>query len=69
MGKEVAAQTLPEHQFRAFSRKVQAQAFPIGIDVEKFAALSRGKDATDMYERMTTEYLRRRLLLGVERLD
>ena len=69
VGKEVAAQTLPEHQFRAFGRKVQAQAFPIGIDVEEFTALAHGKDANDMYERMTTEYLRRRLLLGVERLD
>ena len=69
VGKEVAAQTLTEHQFRAFGRKVEAQAFPIGIDVNEFAALAQSKESTDMYERMTTEYLRRRLLLGVERLD
>ena len=69
VGKEVDAQTLPGHQSRAFGRKVQAQAFPIDIDVNEFAALVHSKESTDMYERMTTEYLRRRLLLGVERLD
>ena len=69
VGKEVAAQTLTEYQFRAFGRKVEAQAFPIGIDVNEFAALAQSKESTDMYERMTTEYLRHRLLLGVERLD
>jgi trehalose 6-phosphate synthase len=48
---------------------VQAQAFPIGIDVDEFAALTHGKEARDMHERMKAEYSRRRLLLGVERLD
>ena len=69
VGKEVAALTLRQHQFQAFGRKVQAQAFPIGIDVEEFTALAQGKDALDMHRRITTEYKRRRLLLGVERLD
>lgn len=69
VGQEVGAETLAEHQFRAFGRKVQAQAFPIGIDVDEFAALTHGKEARDMYERMKNEYSRRRLLLGVERLD
>ena len=69
VGQEVGAETLAEHQFRAFGRKVQAQAFPIGIDVDEFAALTHGKEALEMHERMKNEYSRRRLLLGVERLD
>lgn len=69
VGEEVGAEKLAEHQFRAFGRKVQARAFPIGIDVDEFAALTHGKEASELYERMKTEYSRRRLLLGVERLD
>ena len=69
VGREAAAETLNQHQFRAFGRTVQAQAFPIGIDVDEFAALTHGKEALEMYERMKEEYSRRRLLLGVERMD
>ncbi len=69
VGQEVGAEALDEHQFRAYGRKVQAQAFPIGIDVDEFAALTHAKEARDMYERMKKEFSRRRLLLGVERLD
>ena len=69
VGREAGAETLNQHQFRAFGRTVQAQAFPIGIDVDEFAALTHGKEALEMYDRMKDEYSRRRLLLGVERLD
>jgi trehalose 6-phosphate synthase len=69
VGQEAGAETLDKHQFRAFGRTVHAQAFPIGIDVDEFAALSHGKDALEMYDSMKDEYSRRRLLLGVERLD
>ncbi|MEP6588769.1 MAG: trehalose-6-phosphate synthase, partial [Polaromonas sp.] len=69
VGQEVGAEKLAEHQFRAFGRRVQAQAFPIGIDVDEFAALTHGREARALYERMKREYSRRRLLLGVERLD
>jgi len=69
VGQEAGAEALDRHQFRAFGRTVHAQAFPIGIDVDEFAALTHGKEAREMYERMKEEYSRRRLLLGVERLD
>ena len=69
VGEEVEAEALDQHQFRAFGRTVHAQAFPIGIDVAEFAALTHGKEARELYERMKEEYSRRRLLLGVERLD
>jgi trehalose 6-phosphate synthase len=69
VGQEVGAEALDRHQFRAFGRTVHAQAFPIGIDVDEFAALTHGKDAREMFDSMKDEYSRRRLLLGVERLD
>ncbi|MES2978589.1 MAG: alpha,alpha-trehalose-phosphate synthase (UDP-forming) [Pseudomonadota bacterium] len=69
VGQEAGAEALDKHQFRAFGRQVHAQAFPIGIDVDEFAALTHAREAVDMYERMKEEYSRRQLLLGVERLD
>ncbi len=69
VGHEAGAEPAGEHQFRAFGRKVRAQAFPIGIDVDEFIALSHARDADDLYQRMKDEFSRRRLLLGVERLD
>jgi trehalose 6-phosphate synthase len=69
VGQEVGAEALDKHQFRAFGRTVHAQAFPIGIDVDEFAALTHGKEAREMFDSMKDEYSRRRLLLGVERLD
>jgi len=66
---EAGAVDLGEHRFRAFDRTLRAGAFPIGIDVDEFAALTHAKEGVDMYERMKEEYSRRKLLLGVERLD
>jgi trehalose 6-phosphate synthase len=48
---------------------VQAGAFPIGIDVQEFAELTQAPEAVEMYERMRAEYSRRKLLVGVDRLD
>ena len=69
VGTETSADILGEHEFRAFGKTLQAQAFPIGIDVDEFTALGQSHEAVDMYEQMRGEYSRRRLLLGVERLD
>ncbi len=69
VGVEVGAEALDEHHYRAFGRTVRAQAFPIGIDVDEFAALTEGKEARDMYETMKREYSTRRLLVGIDRLD
>ncbi|MFZ2825383.1 alpha,alpha-trehalose-phosphate synthase (UDP-forming) [Hydrogenophaga sp.] len=69
VGTETSADILGEHEFRAFGKTLQAQAFPIGIDVDEFTALGQSHEAVDMYEQMRNEYSRRRLLLGVERMD
>jgi trehalose 6-phosphate synthase len=69
VGTETPADILGEHEFRAFGKTLQVQAFPIGTDVDEFIELGKGREATDMFEQMRSEYSRRRLLLGVERLD
>jgi len=46
-----------------------AAALGIGIDVEEFVRLAQAKEGRDMFARMREEYSRRRLLLGVDRLD
>jgi len=66
---EAHAQNLGDGRWRAFNRTVQAGAFPIGIDVEEFKALTEAPEGREMYERMRREYSRRKLLVGVDRLD
>jgi trehalose 6-phosphate synthase len=66
---EAHAQQVEPGRWRAFGRTVQAGAFPIGIDVNEFAALAEAAEAREMYERMKREYSRRKLLVGVDRLD
>jgi len=66
---EAHAQRLGDGRWRAFNRTVVADAFPIGIDVEEFQALTDAPEGREMFERMRREYSRRMLLVGVDRLD
>ncbi|MBG9388804.1 alpha,alpha-trehalose-phosphate synthase (UDP-forming) [Caenimonas aquaedulcis] len=66
---EAHAQDLGEGRWRAFNRTLQAGAYPIGIDVEEFVGLTEAPEGREMYERMKREYSRRKLLVGVDRLD
>ena len=66
---EARGQALGNDLFRAWNNTVRASAFPIGIDVEEFEALTQAKEARDMYDTMKKEYSTRRLLLGIDRLD
>ena len=66
---EAHAQHVGDGRWRAFNRTVQAGAFPIGIDVAEFEALTHAPEGREMYERMKNEYSRRNLLVGVDRLD
>ncbi|MES3002870.1 MAG: alpha,alpha-trehalose-phosphate synthase (UDP-forming) [Pseudomonadota bacterium] len=66
---EAHAQELEDGRWRAFNRTLQAGAFPIGIDVEEFVGLTEAPEGREMYERMKREYSRRKLLVGVDRLD
>ncbi|SEA34041.1 alpha,alpha-trehalose-phosphate synthase (UDP-forming) [Paraburkholderia sartisoli] len=66
---EAQADRLPGNRLRAFERTLRVGAYPIGIDVDEFASQARGRDGVEMFEQIRHEYSRRRLLLGVDRLD
>lgn len=66
---EAHAEDLGDGRWRAFNRAVRVGAFPIGIDVEGFQALTGATEGREMYARMKREYARRSLLVGVDRLD
>jgi trehalose 6-phosphate synthase len=66
---EAHAQPAGDGRWRVFNRTIHAGAFPIGIDVEEFRAVTEAPEAAEMYERMSREYSRRKLLVGVDRLD
>jgi trehalose 6-phosphate synthase len=66
---EARAEQRSDDLFHAFGRTVRARAFPIGIDVDEFVALGAGAEARDSLATMREQYARRRLLIGVDRLD
>ena len=66
---EATAEPVGANRFRAFNNTVHAGAFPIGIDVADFQRLGRAREARDTYASTKREYSRRRLLIGVDRLD
>jgi trehalose 6-phosphate synthase len=66
---EAWAQTLSRDCIRAFDRTLRIGAYPIGIDVDDFIRLAEADEAREMFSRIRDEYSRRRLLLGVDRLD
>ena len=66
---EGGAEAVDEKRVRAFGATVVVQSFPIGIDVDEFTRLTHAPDALETYENMRDEYSRRRLLLGIDRLD
>jgi len=63
------AQVLEHNLFRAFGRTVRAQAIPIGIDVEEFQRLGENPESIENYAMMRELYAKRRVLVGVDRLD
>ena len=66
---EAHAEQLTDNRFGAFNRQLHADAFPIGIDVEEFARLTMAEDAQAMLATLREQYARRRVLVGVDRLD
>ncbi|WP_234192938.1 MULTISPECIES: alpha,alpha-trehalose-phosphate synthase (UDP-forming) [Pseudacidovorax] len=69
VSNEAHGEALGNDNFRAWGQTVRASAFPIGIDVDEFLALTHAKEARDMHETVRREYSQRRLLLGIDRLD
>ncbi len=66
---EVGAERIGPHLYRGFGSTLRMQAFPIGIDVQEFERLGQAPEAVQTFESMRDEYTRRRLLLGIDRLD
>ena len=66
---EGSAEELDDTRVRAFGATVVVKSFPIGIDVEEFTRLTHASDAMETFESMRAEYSRRRLLMGIDRLD
>jgi len=69
VGAEAGTEHLGNGCFRAFNNTVCAAVFPVGIDVEDFQRLGRAREARECFASTRSEYSRRRLLIGVDRLD
>ncbi|MGB3071982.1 MAG: trehalose-6-phosphate synthase [Ottowia sp.] len=69
MVNEIDAKELDGQRLQASDGITRIAAFPIGIDVEEFQALASAPEAIQTYEALCTEYSRRQLLLGIDRLD
>jgi trehalose 6-phosphate synthase len=66
---EANAQPLGAQRWQAFGRSITVGAFPIGIDMNEFNALAKSKESQEMFGSMVQDYSKRRLLVGVDRLD
>lgn len=66
---EARAEQTAENRFAAFNRELRAGAFPIGIDVDEFGTLLAAAEAQDMLTTLREQYSKRRVLVGVDRLD
>ena len=53
----------------AFGKAVNARCFPIGIDVESFAAMAHTRAAEEQIQTLRRRTLGRKLIIGVDRLD
>ncbi|CAM3711249.1 Trehalose 6-phosphate synthase [Paracidovorax anthurii] len=69
LSHEGGAESVGPQRLRAFGGTVQVGAFPIGIDVDEFTRLASAPDAVQTCEALKNEYSRRRLLMGIDRLD
>ena len=60
---------LDDGRITAYGRTIIARAFPIGIDVEDFAAAARTPEAASQIERLNRRTVVRSHIIGVDRLD
>lgn len=56
-------------RIEAFGRSIIAKPFPIGIDVEEFAAAAQTPEAASQIERLNRRTIVRSHIIGVDRLD
>ncbi|MGE5115009.1 MAG: alpha,alpha-trehalose-phosphate synthase (UDP-forming) [Betaproteobacteria bacterium] len=66
---ETDAHALPGDHYCAFGCTTCVRSFPIGIDVEEFRRLWELRESQEAYATLRETYARRRLLVGIDRLD
>jgi trehalose 6-phosphate synthase len=69
VAEHVGGKVFDDGRIAAFGRTVIARAFPIGIDVEDFAAAARTPEAASQIERLNRRTVVRSHIIGVDRLD
>jgi len=69
VAEHVGGKVFDDGRMAAFGRTVIARAFPIGIDVEDFAAAARTPEAASQIERLNRRTVVRSHIIGVDRLD
>ena len=58
-----------DHHYCAHGQHTRCEVFPIGIDAQAFSALTATPEALQVQDTMRREYGRRRLVIGIDRLD
>jgi trehalose 6-phosphate synthase len=69
VAEHVGGDVSDDGQIKAFGRTIIARAFPIGIDVDDFAAAARTREAASQIERLNRRTVVRSHIIGVDRLD
>ena len=67
--EEARGRLLGDGCVEAFGRQVRAAAFPIGIDAESFASITRSPPAMEQYDRAAATGVFRTMMIGVDRID
>lgn len=66
---EANGESLGSDRYRAYGQEVRCSVFPVGIDVDEFAALTQAREARETHASMQREYACQRLVMGIDRLD
>jgi trehalose 6-phosphate synthase len=69
VAEHVGGDLSDDGRINAFGRTIIARAFPIGIDVDDFAAAAQTREAASQIERLNRRTVVRSHIIGVDRLD
>ncbi len=67
--EDIGGEVFEDGRIAAFGRTIIARAFPIGIDVDEFAAAAQTPEAASQIERLNRRTVVRSHIIGVDRLD
>ena len=69
VAEHVGGKVFEDGRMTAYGRTIIARSFPIGIDVDDFAAAARTPEAASQIERLNRRTIVRSHIIGVDRLD